>query len=193
MAKSIELNYIKGLIPASELDSIRSKLQDQNIKLECHDLLGQPQAAVEDLLAHVVLFLSSDFMQAYILGLASNATYDCIKNCIANIWQFLSEKKIYRYSGKGVEHVAANFDLDIETKQGTKVKFKLKDDIPDNLIEKCIDSAFQLLESKTFTTNSTGYVCLYSVDQNDWEIYEYLDFLKKFAKPRELDRFSVRD
>jgi len=193
MAKSIELNYIKGLIPASELESIMSKLQDHNIKLECHDLLGQPQAAVEDLLAHVVLFLSSDFMQAYILGLASNATYDCIKICIANIWQLLSGKKIYRYSGKGVEHVAANFDLDIETDFGRKVKFKLKGDIPHNLKEKCIDRAFQLFESKSFFANRTGYVCLYDDEEKNWEIYEYLDFVKKFAKLRDLERFSVRD
>ena len=185
MSNTIELRYIKGLIPDSKLDSIRSKFQGHNIEFECHDLSGQPQAAVEELLAHVVLLLSSDVMQAYILGLATSATYDFMKSCITSIWQHISGKEIYRYNPKGVEHVAANFDLDIETEHGMKVKFKLKDDVSDSLKEKYIDRAFQLLESKSFPANRTGYICLYNVDQNNWEIYESLDFVKSFVKPKD--------
>jgi hypothetical protein len=185
MSNTIELTYINGLIPDSELDSIRSIFQGHNIEFECHDLSGQPQAAVEELVAHVALFLSSNVMQAYILGLATSATYDFIKSFIASIWQHISGKKIYRYNPKGVEHVAANFDLDIETDNGIKVKFKLKDDVSDSQKDKCIDRAFQLLESNSFPVNRTGYVCLYNIDENNWEIYEYLDFVKRFFKPKD--------
>jgi hypothetical protein len=185
VSNTIELRYIKGLIPDSKIESIRLKLQNYNIEFECNDLSGLPQAAVEELLSHVVFLISSDVMQAYILGLATSATYDFIKSCIASIWQHISGKEVYRYNPKGVEPVAANFDLDIETGNGMKVKFKLKDDVPDSLKEKCIDRAFQLLESKSFPANRTGYVCLYNVDQNNWEIYEYLDFVKRFVKPKD--------
>jgi len=185
MEKLIELRYIKGLIPDSKIESIRSKLHTHNIEFECHDLSGIPQAAFEDLLAHVALLLSSDVMQAYILGMATNSASDIIKDCITSIWQHISGKEIYRYSGKGVEHVAVNFDLDIETGHGMKLKFKLKDDIPDSLKDTCIESAFQLLESKSFPVNRTGFVCLYNMDENNWKIYEYLDFVKKFVKPKD--------
>ena len=185
MSNAIELRYIKGLIPDSKLDLIRSKFQGHNIEFECHNLSGQPQAAVEDLLAHVVFLLSSDIMQAYILGLATSATYDFIKTIIMSIWQHILGKEIYRYNTKGVEHVAANFDLDIETGRGMKVKFKLKENIPDNLKDQCIDSAFQLMESRSFPANRTGYVCLYNIDKNKWEIYEYLDFVKRFVNPND--------
>ncbi|MCJ7717905.1 MAG: hypothetical protein MUO54_15495 [Anaerolineales bacterium] len=185
MSNTIELNYIRGLIPDSEIDSIRSKLHDHNIAFECHNLSGIPQAAVEDLLSHVVLLLSSDVMQAYILGLATSASYNLIRNVITLIWQHISGKEIYRYNSKRVEHVAANFDLDIETGHGMKVKFKLKGNIPDSLKDKCVDKAFQLLESKSFPVNRTGYVCLYNIDENNWEIYEYLDFVKRYVKPKD--------
>jgi len=185
MSNTIELQYIKGLIPDSELDSIRSKLLSQDIELKCHDLSGIPQAALEDLLAHVVLLLSSDVMQAYILGLATSASYDLIRNVITLIWRHISGKEVHRITKHGAEPVPANLDLDIETDHGMKVKFKLKGDIPNNLKEKCIDRAFHLLESKSFPANRTGYVCLYNIDQNNWEIYEYFDFVKRFVKPKD--------
>ena len=185
MSNNIELSYIKGLIPDSEIDSIRSKLQDHNIKLECHDLSGQPQAALEDLLSHVVLLLSSEIMQAYILGLATSATYDLVRKIIFSIWKQIAAKEVHRITQRGAEAVPANFDLDIETVHGMKLKFKLKGNIPNGFKLACVDKAFQLVESDSFPVNRTGYICLYNTDQNNWEIYEYLDFVKRFVKPKD--------
>ncbi len=185
MSNLIELNYIRGLISDSEIVLIRSKLQDHNISFECHDLSGIPQAALEDLLSHVVLLLSSNVMQAYILGLATSATYDLVKSTIISIWKHVSGKEVHRITQKGAEPVPVNLDLDIETKHGIKVKFKLKGNIPNNFKHTCVDKAFQLIESDSFPVNRTGYVCLYNTDQNNWEVYEYLDFVKKFVKPKE--------
>ena len=68
---------------------------------------------------------------------------------------------------------------------GSRVKFKLKGNILDNLKEKCVDKAFQLLESKAFPEIRTGYVCFYNVDRNQWEKFEDLEFIKKFVKPND--------
>ena len=184
MSNSIELSYIKGLLPDSEIDSIRSKLQDYHIAFECHNLSGIPQAAVEDLLSHVVLLLSSNLMQAYILGMATSATYNLVKNIIFRIWNHISGKEVHRITRRGAEAVPANLDLDIESVHGMKIKFKLKENIPDSFKLRCIDKAFHLIESDSFPVNRTGYVCLYVIEQNNWEIYEYLDFVKRFVKPK---------
>ncbi|MBT8351090.1 MAG: hypothetical protein KJO26_07640 [Deltaproteobacteria bacterium] len=185
MAKPIELNYIRGLIPDSEIVSIRSYLKDHNIAFECHDLSGIPQAAVEDLLSHVVLFLSSSIMQAYVLGLATSATYDLIRNTIINIWKHVSGKEVHRISQKGAQAVPANLDLDIESAHGMRAKFKLQGNIPDSYKLQCVDKAFQLIETDSFPVNRTGYVCIYDTDQYNWKVYEYLDFVKRFVKPKE--------
>jgi hypothetical protein len=185
MSNTIELNYIGGLIPDTEIELIRSKLQDHSIEFDCHDLSGIPQAAMEDLISHVVLLLSSDVMQAYILGLATSASYDLVKKAIIRIWQHVSEKEIHRITQRGAETVPANLDLDVETKHGMKVKFKLKGNIPESLKPNCVDMAFQLVESDSFRANRTGYVCLYNIDHNKWEIYEYFNFVKKFVKPKD--------
>jgi len=84
-----------------------------------------------------------------------------------------------------VESSLTNFDLDIRTKGGTRVKFKLKGDIPDSIKEKCVDKAFQLLETKAFPEIRTGYICLYNVDHDKWEVFESLDFVKRFVKPKD--------
>ena len=185
MSNTIVLNYIRGLIPDTEIESIKSKLQDHNIEFECHDLSGIPQAAVEDLLSHVVLLLSSDVMRAYILGLATSVSYDLVKNAIINIWQHVSGKEVHRITQSGAKPVHAHLDLDIEIKHGMKVKFKMKGNIPDSLKINCVDKAFQLVESDSFPVSRTGYVCLYNTDQNNWEVYEYLDFVKRFVNPKE--------
>jgi len=97
----------------------------------------------------------------------------------------MSGKMITETTPSGVRSIEADFDLDIKTTGQVSVKFKLKGDIPENLKEKCIDKAFQLLEAKTFPENRTGYVCIYDVNQDEWEFFELLEFVRTFVKPKD--------
>ena len=185
MSGTIQLKYFEGIIPESELDLIRSQFGDLGIDFECVDISGEPQASIEEFLAPIILYLSSDIIQAYILGLATSSSYDIIKTSVISIWRHISGKTIRKTTPNEVESVAANFDLDINTIGRTRVKFKLKGDIPDSLKEKCVDKAFQLLEAKAFPEIRTGYVCLYNVEHDEWEIFEDLEFVRKFVKPKD--------
>jgi hypothetical protein len=179
---TIQLKYLQGIIPESELDLIRSQLGDLGIDFECIDISGEPQASIEEFLAPIILYLSSDIIQAYILGLATSTSYDIIRTSVIKIWRHVSGKTIRKTTPSEVESIAANFDLDINTIGRTRVKFKLKGDISDSLKEKCVDKAFQLLEAKAFPEIRTGYVCLYNVDDDEWEIFEDIEFVKNFFK-----------
>jgi len=183
VSSTIQLKYLEGIIPESELDLIRSRFEAIGIGFECIDISGEPQASIEELLAPIILYLSSNVFQAYLLGLTTSTSYDAIKTCVINIWRNVSGKRIKKTTPSKVESVAVNFDLDIRTIGDTRVKFKLKGDIPDNLKEKCVDKAFQLLEAKAFPEIRTGYVCLYNIDHDKWDIFEDLEFIKKFIKP----------
>ena len=185
MSGAIQLKYLQGIIPESELDLIRSQFGDLGINFECIDLSRKPEASVEEFLAPIILYLSSDIIQAYILGLATSTSYDIIKTSIISIWRHISGKTIRKASPSEVKSVAANFDLDINTIGRTRVKFKLRGDIPDSLKEKCIGKAFQLLEAKVFPEIRTGYVCLYNIDYDEWEIFEDLEYVRKFVKPKD--------
>ena len=184
MTETIHLKYLKGIIPKDDLELLRSQLEEHGIGFEWHDISDEPQASVEELLAPIILYLSSDIVQAYLLGLATSASYDVIKSTVLDLWQHTSGKKINKITSTDVEEVDANFDLDVNTSGKTRVKFKLKGNIPDSLKEKCVDKAFQLLESKSFPEIRTGYVCLYNVDREQWEILEYLEFVKKYVIPK---------
>jgi len=185
VSDTIQLKYLQGIIPEPELDLIRSQFADLGINFECIDISREPQASVEEFLAPIILYLSSDIIQAYILGLATSTSYDIIKKSVISIWRHVSAKTIKKTTMNEVESVTANFDLDINTIGRTRVKFKLKGDIPDSLKEKCVDKAFQLLEAKAFSKIRTGYACLYNVDHDEWEIFEDLDFVRKFVKPKD--------
>ena len=184
MTETIHLKYIKGIIPEDSLEFLRSQLGHYGIGFEFHDISDEPQATVEELLAPIILYLSSDVVQAYLLGLATSATYDVIKSSVLNLWRHISGKKFNKITSTDIEEVDANFDLDVSTSGKTRVKFKLKGNIPDSLKEKCIDKAFHLLESKNFPEIRTGYVCRYDVDSEQWEILEELEFIRKYVIPK---------
>lgn len=185
MKGSIHLTYLKGIIPDSELEEFHESFSRSGIDFNCTDISEEPQASVEELLAPIVLFLSSDIVQAYILGLATSTSYDLIKNCVLSIWRHISGQKIATITASGIETTKeANLDLDIDLDNRTRIKFKLKGDIPDTLKEQCIDRAFRLLEKTDFLKNYTVYIGLYEVDNSKWEIYENVEFVRKFVKPK---------
>jgi len=184
MTDKIKLQYLKGIIPVEDLELVRSKLGEYGIGFEWHDISDEPQAGVEELLAPIILYLSSDVVQAYLLGLATSASYDVIKSTVMDLWRNISGKKLSKITLADIEEVDANFDLDINTSGQTRVKFKLKGNIPNSLKEKCVDKAFQLLESKSFPEIRTGYVCRYDVDNEEWEILEDTEFIRKYVLPK---------
>ena len=184
MTDTIHLKYPEGIIPKDDLELLRVQLGEHGIGFEWHDISDEPQASVEELLAPIILYLSSDVVQAYLLGLATSASYDVIKSTVLDLWRHISGKKINKITSTDIEEVDANFDLDVNTSGKTRVKFKLKGNIPDSLKEKCIDKAFQLLESKNFPETRTGYVCRYDVDNEKWEILEELEFIRKYVMPK---------
>jgi hypothetical protein len=184
MSGNIRLRYLKGIIPQSELVSLKSQFGDLGIDFDYIDASGEPQASIKELLAPIILFLSSDVVQAYILGLATNFSYEIIKKSIINIWGHISGKKVSQITESETHSVAANFDLDINLTEHLRVKFKLKGDFPDSLKKQCVDKAFQLLERKAFPESRKDYVCIYNVHDQEWEVFEELEFIRRFIKPK---------
>jgi hypothetical protein len=185
MSGTIHLKYLQSIIPETDLDLIRSKFGDLGIDFKCIDISGELRASIEEFLAPIILYLSSDIIQGYILGLATSTSYDIIKTTVINIWSHVSGKAIRKITPDGEESIAANFDLDVNVTGKTRVKFKLKGDVPDSLKERCVDKAFQLLESEVFPEIRTGYVCTYNADHDEWEIFEDLEFVRQFVKPKD--------
>ena len=184
MPGTIRLRSLKGIIPESELVSLKSQFGDIGIDFDYVNASGEPQASINELLAPIILFLSSDIVQAYVLGLTTNFSYDIMKTSVINIWRHISRKEISYVSASKTQSVVASFDIDIKHTGNLRVKFKLKGDIPDSLKEKCVDQAFQLLAGKDYPKSRTGYVCIYNVDDQEWEEFEELEFIRRFVKPK---------
>jgi len=184
MNKTVQLIYIEGIIPEENLELLRSKLGNHDIGFEWHDMSGAPQAAISDFLAPIILSLPSDVVQAYILGLANSVSYDLLKLSILEIWHNITGKKYNKITSNNIQEIEASFDLNVDTPGKTKFKFKLAGNISDNLKEKCIDNAFQLIESKSYPENHTEYICSYDTDNEQWEKLEQFEFIKKYIIPK---------
>jgi len=185
VSNSIHLNYLKGIIPEYELEKLSGNFSSAGIVFEYFDISEEPQASAEEILSPIVLFLSSDIVQAYILGLLTSTSYDLIKKAVLSIWRHISGKKIKVTTASGMESIKeANLDLDISLDDGTKVKFKLKGDISDEIKEKCIDNAFQLLKASDVFKTKGGYIALYDIEHDSWNLYEDIEFVRKFILKR---------
>ena len=179
---SIYLRYIGSLIEKDALEEIINNLTNHKINIKAKDTSGELMMSVEELVAPVAIILSSDVVQAYILGLSSNASYDLIKNVVISIWNQVSGKKYIRFNHRKSEEFEANFDLNVESPNNVKVQFKLKGDIPNELKDKCIENAFKMVNENVFPEIVTGYICRFDNDSEKWEAYEQTDYVRKFIK-----------
>ena len=181
MTTSIYLNYLKGIIPEYELDELSHNFSSVGIEFDYFDISEEPQASAEEILSPILFFLSSDIVQAYILGLLTSTSYDLIKKSILSIWRHISGETIRVTTASGIQKIKeASLDLDISLNDRTKVKFKLKGDISEKIKEKCIDNAFQLLKSADSFKTKGLYIALYDIDQDSWDIYKDVEFIRKF-------------
>lgn len=181
---SIYLKYFEGLIEEEVLNTITIALAEKNIALEPQDMTEVTTASIEELVAPVALYLSSDVVQAYFLGLTANAGYDVLKTTVVKLWQQISGKKYFRYSPNKTEELEANFDLNIKTPDNISVQFKLKGNVSDEIKEKCVEKAFTLLEKKAFEKNGAGYICRLDEVESSWEVYNQQEYIHKYIIPK---------
>ena len=179
---NIYLRYINGVVENDKLEKISKELAGHNITLEKMDMSGVPMMSIEELMAPVALILSSEVIQAYVLGLTTNAFYDVIKAAVLSIWHQISGKTYFKVRAKEVKEVEASFDLEVNTPQNVKIKFKLKGDISSELKEKCVDEAFRLINDMALPAIMTGYVCRFNEETESWESYEQVEYIRKFIK-----------
>ena len=192
MDRVIHFTYLKGIIPESLITEIREVLAEKEIEFSCEDISGLPQAAWEELVAPLLLVLSSDITRSFLIGLASSAAYDFLKWTVLQIWRNVSGKKIYITYASG-DTRAKDADLDLEIRyDGQRIKFRLKGDIPDSLKEKCIEQVFDLAKQRERQSESEneqfrptrGFIALYDVKKDSWEILEDHDFIAKYVKKK---------
>lgn len=170
------------MLTDDELHQLRNDFNSVGIEFVSKDVSDRPRASIEELLSPIILILSSQVFQAYVLGIMTNTTYDLLKSSILRIWQQLSGRKLTKITPHGTSQMDAALDMDISIENRGRVKFKLKGDISDEIKEKCIDNAFNLLKTNDWDLSKRGYIAIYDKSLNKWIIYEDLDFIKKFIR-----------
>lgn len=170
------------MLTDAELQQLHDDFNNVGIEFIWKDISDEPQASIEEFLSPIILILSSEVFQAYILGIMTNATYELLKESILSIWQRLSGKKLTKVTTHGTSQVYTALDLDISLENRTRVKFKLTGNISDEIKEKCIDGVFNILKSTDWDTSKKGYILIYDNNLNKWIIYEDLEFIKKVIR-----------
>ena len=176
------LDYFKGLFDADDLELYKKNLNDVGIELFERDKTSQVMAFMDEFTNQVSLWLSNSLIQAYFLGLIANSTYDVLKKAIIWMWNSLPGKKLIKLQAGGrIEEKEPTFGLQIKIDKNTKIDFRLTGDVSDELKSKCIDKAFETMNtiSRGIERKHIDWFASYSWESHQWIIVNVAEEIYK--------------
>lgn len=182
-ALGIRLDYLGGIFEDEYLQEKISELNRIDIEFIGYDKSMVPMASFDDLKSVILMAINNEIVWGYINGILSCGIYDVLKKVVIDIWKKLNGKtynKIYP-SGK-VEEKNATFGISMNVNEKCNIDFKLSGDIPDELKEKCLDKAFELikdLNEKEFKNNFYSNYAKYDIQKQEWVLVDIKQEIEK--------------
>jgi hypothetical protein len=183
----IAMMYPQGLIAEEDLEEVSCRLREHGIAFHAKAVPPEPQMAVEQLVAPVILFLASDAGQSFLVSLAAAGTYDLVKRSVLHIWRHLTGKFLTVLSSRGAtSRRPANMDLIVSIDDRSSVRIKLKSDLPVELHESCLTQALKLVSRTDLEKLRSEQIVIYDRDGDGFEakMYSQHEFIMKLLKEK---------
>ena len=167
------LTFYRGSFDEIELDDYKKKLINAGIEMFEYDKSGRPMASLQDFTNQISLLINDALFQAFIMGLATNGSYDLIKQTIIWMWNSLKNKKLTMISASGKKEEDATFGITISVDHNTSIDFRLSGEVSDELKNKCIDKAFNFAKTlKRKPEPTLAKFSKYDWDKHEWYIVD---------------------
>lgn len=190
----VKLRYYKGIFDDDELKQHKNKLSNVGIKLIERDISNQIMMFMDDFTNQISLIVSNPLVQAYLLGLMTNASYEVLKKSIIWMWNSSVGKKLTKlHMGGGQEEKEATFGMQIKIDNWTKTDFRLSANVSDEQKSISIDKAFEILNSIPRGKNRKpiDWFANYSWENNEWMILNVDEEIhKKLLRQEQLKQKS---
>ena len=142
-------------------------------------------ASFDDLTSIILMAINNEIVYQYINGILACGIYDVLKKVIIDIWKKLNRKTYNKvYSSGKVEEKSATFGISMNVNEYCNIDFKLSGDIPDELKEKCLDNAFELikdLNKKEFKNNYFKNYAKYDIQKQEWVLVDIQKEIEKLV------------
>ena len=95
----IVIDYLEDTFTEEELDTLKKLVGEQNYTIYGHPHRPKHINGIEELFAHITVFLPPDLIKEILIGLSINGGYDCIKMFFVNFWKTVKAKKLAKIQG----------------------------------------------------------------------------------------------
>lgn len=165
---------------------ISQSLEANNIEFLTHDASGEIHNFLEDLIAPLVLWISSDLAKAHLLGISTSAVYDVVKATISRIWTITSAKIVSKVTADGpADQKPVTLDLDLHLDEKVRLKFKLRgNSLSPEQQDKYVDQALRFARKFNETKPRETQVVIYNESSREWEACSEAEFLAGLIKKK---------
>jgi len=177
----IGMMYPEGLIPEDSLAAVADDLRTHGVEFHAKGMPPEPQMSVEELIAPVMLCLSSDAGQSFLVGLTASGSYDLLKRNILCIWRLLTGKFLTILRGSGATSKRpTNMDLLVSVGGQSSLRIKLESDLPIELQESCLNKALELIGRIETDKMKSEQIAVFDRNHGEWRVYSSSEFITEF-------------
>jgi len=192
----ILLEYYDGIISNEIIEEIEFDLKEISIGFYKHDKSKIIFNSLEDYTNKIILFLSSDIIQAYALGLITNVTYDILKKLILKIINDIKGKNITLRSSSKIEEKEVTFGLKIKISEDNLLDLRLSGEFSEEIQSKIIDQAFEVMKNINQNISSeirSDYFAHYDIRKERWNLCNIQkELYKKYrAKTEKIEKANI--
>jgi len=182
----IGFKYLPGCLSEAELAEISQSLEASNIEFKTHNASGEIYNCLEDLVAPLVLWISSDLAKTHLLAISTSAVYDVVKTTILRIWRKASTKTVFKVTADGpVDQRPVTLDLDLQLNEKVRLKFKLRgNNLSPEQQDKYVDQALRFARKFSEAKPQETQVVIYNENLQEWEACSEGDFLAGLVKKK---------
>jgi len=176
----IHIHHITQLLSQEDLIEIKNELTHLNYQLSSWDDNGIAKASLDSLLSDICLSLNNPTVKVILIGLGTNALWDCIKKISYAIWINIGKKTSVKIDSNSiVTEAKPSFSLSFNIEDRAQIDFKT-----DNLTEENFNDSFnkipECIVNNEHTSSSKHNIAIYNLDNKKWEFVDVTpDFLKK--------------
>lgn len=169
------LKYYSGIYDEDELQSHLENLRDYKIKISKYDQNGIAMSSVEPSI--VAIIVNHAFVQGYLAGLLSNATWAAFEKFIIWATKFKKdkEKQLYKCTPGKFEAIEPTLGLSIDVGNNRKIDFQISGELTDAQKEMCIKNAFEYIKSIPPLESPSIEIAIYDIENNTWKIIDLIE------------------
>ncbi|HOF62489.1 MAG TPA: hypothetical protein PLG04_06110 [Anaerolineaceae bacterium] len=180
---NFSMMYPEGLLSEDDLRQIAVEIRKYGAAFDARAMPSEPQMAVKELVAPIVMGLTSD---GFLISLAAAAAYDIIKSTVLFVWEQMSGKIItYLYAGGVTIKHPVSMDLMVSIDDRSTVRIKLEGDLPVELRDTYLTQAINLVRQTDFNKHHGEHVVIYDARACKSQIYTQNDFIEKYLMNEE--------